>query len=58
MMDNIKLKQKSNDKYLGQMIETNLAKSALSTAKERSSKIKGATIEIKNKHGRLYNAIF
>ena len=41
------LKEKEKDKYLGQMIESNLAASALATVQERSGKIKGAAIEIK-----------
>ena len=43
-----KLDKKINEKYLGQMIETNLAMSALATVKERSGKIKGAAMEVKS----------
>ena len=42
------LKEKMSDKYLGQVIEKNLAKSALATVQDRSGKIKGAAIEIKS----------
>ena len=41
------LKEKEKDKYLGQVIESNLAASALATVQERSGKIKGAAIEIR-----------
>ena len=41
------LKENEKDKYLGQLIESNLAATALATVQERSGKIKGAAIEIK-----------
>ena len=41
------LKIKTEDKYLGQMIKEDLSASALATVKERSGKIKGAAIEVK-----------
>ena len=41
------LKEKERDKYLGQVIKSNMATSALATVQERSGKIKGAAIEIK-----------
>ena len=42
------LKEKHQDKYLGQVIKSNLAASALATVQERTGKIKGAAIEIKS----------
>ena len=42
------LKEKTKDKYLGQVFESNLSTSALSTVQERAGKIKGAAIEIKS----------
>ena len=41
------LKIKTEDKYIGQMIKDDLISSALATVKERSGKIKGAAIEVK-----------
>ena len=41
------LKEKDKDKYLGQMIKSDIATSALETVKDRVGKIKGASIEIK-----------
>jgi hypothetical protein len=41
------LKIKTEDRYLGHIIKSNLASSALATVKERSGKIKGAALEIK-----------
>ena len=38
---------KNNDKYLGQIIESNLTDSALATVNERQGRIKGAAIEVK-----------
>ena len=46
--EKFKLKEKPRDKYLGQVIESNIATSALSTVKDRVGKIKGAAIEIKS----------
>ena len=45
--NNFDLKIKTEDKYLGQMIESDLSTSALATVLERSGKIKGAGIEVK-----------
>ena len=45
---NFKLDVKIKEKYLGQMIESNLASSALATVKERAGKIKGAAMEVKS----------
>ena len=42
------LKEKERDKYLGQVIESNLSLSALATVQDRVGKIKGAAIEIKS----------
>ena len=42
------LKEKKQDKYLGQVIKSNLADSALATVQDRTGKIKGAGIEIKS----------
>ena len=39
---------KTNEKYLGQILETNNATSALATVKHRAGRIKGATMEIKS----------
>ena len=41
------MKEKDKDKYLGQVIKSNIATSALETVKDRVGKIKGASIEIK-----------
>ena len=41
------LKIKTEDRYLGHIIKSNLASSALATVKERSGNIKGAALEIK-----------
>ena len=41
------LKEKDKNKYLGQIIKSDLATSALKTVKDRVGKIKGASIEIK-----------
>ena len=46
--DKFGAKMKTNEKYLGQVLEETNSKSALATAKERSRKIKGATMEIKS----------
>ena len=43
-----KLKEKEKDKYLGQVINSNISTSALSTVQERVGRIKGAAIEIKS----------
>ena len=40
-----RLKKKEQDKYLGQMIKSNIAESALATVQDRTEKIKGAAIE-------------
>ena len=42
------LQTKSKDKYLGQIFESDLGTSALSTVKYREGKIKGAAIEVKS----------
>ena len=41
------LQEKKADKYLGQVIKSNLSESALATVQQRSGKIKGATMQIK-----------
>ena len=46
-LNNFKLKLKSQDKYLGQIIESNLNTCALATVKDRAGKIKGAAMEVK-----------
>ena len=43
-----KLKEKENNKYIGQVIDSNISTSALSTVQERVGRIKGAAIEIKS----------
>ena len=45
--EKFQLKEKTSDKYLRQVSESNLASSALATVKARVGKIKGAAIEIK-----------
>ena len=45
-LDKLELKIKSSDKYLGQMIKSDLATSALATVQDREGKLKGAAIEI------------
>ena len=47
-LTDFKLDIKMNDKYLGQIIESNLSKSALETVKARAGKIKGAAMEVKS----------
>ena len=42
------LQEKKKDKYLGQIFESNLASSALSTVQDRVGKIEGAAIKIKS----------
>ena len=42
------LKTKTNDKYLGQVLESDLSTSALATVKDKASRVKGATMEIKS----------
>ena len=46
--NNFKLKVKSEQKYLGQILCANLSMSAYRTVKERENRIKGATLEIKS----------
>ena len=46
--DKFRLKEKKKDKYLGQVIQSTLADSALATVQDREGKIKGAAIEIKS----------
>ena len=45
--EKFQLKEKTSDKYLRQVSESNLASSALASVKDRVGKIKGAAIEIK-----------
>ena len=47
-LNNFTLKTKLSDKYLGQIFESDLSSSALSTVRQREGKIKGAAIEIKS----------
>ena len=47
-LDGFKLQTKCLDKYLGQVIKSDLASSALATVQDREGKIKGAAIEIKS----------
>ena len=46
-LTNFKLEIKDSDKYLGQVINSTLATSALETVKSRAGKIKGAAMEVK-----------
>ena len=46
--DKFRLKEKKKDKYLGQVIQSTLADSALATVQDREGKIKGAAIEFKS----------
>ena len=46
-LDKFKLQTKVCEKYLGQMIKSDLASSALATVQDRQAKIKGAEMEIK-----------
>ena len=43
-----KLKIKEDDKYLGQILKSDLATSALATVEDRAGKVKGAAIEVKS----------
>ena len=45
-LDKFKLQTKVCEKYLGQMIKSDLASSALATVQDRQAKIKGAEMEI------------
>jgi hypothetical protein len=47
-LTNFKLDIKSNEKYLGQIIQSNLSKSAEETVKSREGKLKGAAMEVKS----------
>ena len=46
-LNKFSMKLKNEEKYLGQILESNLATSAWATVKNRSGKIKGAALEIK-----------
>ena len=46
-LNKFSMKLKNEEKYLGQILESNLAPSAGATVKNRSGKIKGAALEIK-----------
>ena len=46
-LNNFSLRPKLSDNYLGQIFETDLSTSALSTVRQRECKIKGACIETK-----------
>jgi hypothetical protein len=46
-LNKFNLKQKSEEKYLGQVIKSTLSTSSLATAQDREGKIKGAAIEIR-----------
>ena len=46
-LNKFKLKKKENDKYLGQVVQSNLSDSALATVQDKAGKIKGAALEVK-----------
>ena len=45
-LTNFKLEFKESEKYLGQLIHSNLSRSALETVKSRAGKVKGTAMEV------------